>query len=359
MNRIDRYTAWLFLGYFIGGILVFVTIFMAVDAMSTTLAYKGVAPSVLASFYMYYIPEIIQKMLPVACLLGVVLTLGSLNKANELVALFASGMSLLRITVPMLILVVIISALGFLAGDRVIPMLTAQKNFIFYNDIKKRPSMYSTVKTGKIWYRSKNAIFNIKTLSQTGDKAQGLTLYFFDEVFDLVQMITAQSVDLKGTQWVLNTGSVTIFNKESSFPLTSQFKTKTIVMTEDANDLQSTGQTSDMLSQSELKKFIDRNRDAGLDTLHYEVDYHAKYSFAFAGLVMCLLGIPFSVSRARSGGTMLNAGICLGLVFAYYVLYSSGITLGQHGTVTPFIATWAPNILMSLLGLVLLKRLKR
>jgi len=360
MNRIDRYTSWLFLGYFIGGMLVFVTIFMAVDAMSTMVAYKDVAPSVMASFYLYYIPEILQKMLPVACLLGVILTLGSLNKANELVALFASGMSLFRVTIPPLILVIIISALGFFAGDRVIPQLTDKKNFIFYNDIKKRPGMYSTVKTGKIWYRSKNAIFNIKTLSQDGAKAQGLTVYFFDEVFDLVQMITAAEVDLKGgTQWLLSNGTVTIFNKESSFPLTSQYKKKTIVMTEDANDLQSTGQTSDMLSQAELKKFIDRNRDAGLDTLHYEVDYHAKYSFAFAGLVMCLLGIPFSVSRARSGGTMLNAGICLALVFGYYVLYSSGITLGQHGSLPPFVATWAPNILMSALGLVFLKRLKR
>jgi lipopolysaccharide export system permease protein len=93
--------------------------------------------------------------------------------------------------------------------------------------------------------------------------------------------------------------------------------------------------------------------------LAYEVDYQSKYGFAFAGLVMCLLGIPFSVGRARSGGTMLNVGICLALVFAYYVFYSSGITLGQHGTVPPILAAWAPNIIMGTLGLVLLKRLKR
>lgn len=359
MNRIDRYTSWLFFGYFIGGLLIFLTLFTAVDAMSTLSSYKNVAPGTLLSYYLYSFPEIISKLLPVACLMGTILTLTNLNKANELVALFASGMSLLRISTPILAWVILISALGYAAGDRAIPAATKEKNYIFYYDIKKEPHRFSTVKTNKIWYRTKDSIFNIKTLSAQGDKAQGLTMYVFNEAWDLVQMMTAHDVEIKGTQWLLENGTVTIFSKDSSFPLTTQFKTKSIVMAEDSKDLQSAGQTSSMMTQKELEHFINKNKEAGLDTIAYEVDYHSKISFAFAGLVMCLLGIPFSVGRARSGGTMLNVGICLALVFAYYVLYSSGITLGQHGTLPPLAAAWAPNILMGFLALVLLKRTKR
>jgi lipopolysaccharide export system permease protein len=130
-------------------------------------------------------------------------------------------------------------------------------------------------------------------------------------------------------------------------------------MSEDAQDLQNSGQTSDMLSQSELKKFIDKNKEAGLDTLRYEVDYDAKYGFALSGLVMCLLGIPFCVGRARSGGTMVNVGISLGLVFGYYLLYNSAITLGQHGTLPPLIAAWSANVVMTALALWFLWRLRR
>ncbi|MNJ96669.1 Lipopolysaccharide export system permease protein LptG [compost metagenome] len=349
----------MFWGFFIGSMLVIVTIFTAVDALSSILAHQGVTASALISYYLYYIPEIVQKMLPVACLAGVIMTLANMNRANELVALFASGMSLLRITMPMLISVVIISGLGFFMGDRLIPMMTRQKNFILYHDIEKNPAKYSIVKTDRIWYRSKNAIFNIKTLNKQGDVAQGLTLYFFNDDWDLLQMISAKEVDLNGTQWTLKNGSVTVFTKESSFPLTSQFRKKTIVMSEDAKDLQGTGQTSDMLTQSELKRYIDKNREAGLDTLRYEVDYQSKFSFALSGLVMCLLGIPFSVGRARSGGTMLSIGIALGLVFSYYVLYSSGLTLGQNGALSPVVATWGPNIVMAGFGLFMLRRLKR
>lgn len=356
MNRIDRYISLLFWGYFVGGLLVFVTIFTAVDAMSTMVNYKGVENSALAQYYLFYAPEIMHKMLPVACLLATILTLSNLNKSNELIALFASGMSLFRISAPVLVSVVLISGAGYWVSDQALPRLAVKRNFVFYNDIKKKPGMFSTVKTDKIWYRSKNAIFNIQTLSPQGDVAQGLTLYFFDEAWNLIQMLTADSVDLNGTQWVLRNGSVTIFSNETSFPLTSSFKNKTVVMTEDARDLQSTGQTSDMLTQKDLKKFIQKNKEAGLDTLRYEVDYHSKVGFAVTALVLSLLGIPFSVSRARSGSAMLNIGICLGLVFVYYVLNSSALTLAQHGAFPPLIGGWAANISMAGFALYLLRR---
>ncbi len=359
MNRIDRYTTWLFWGYFLGGLLVFLTLFTAVDAMSIMAENKGVLIDKLMKYYLYSFPEIIQKLLPVACLMGTVLTLANLNKANELVALFASGMSLFRISLPILFWVVLLSGTGFVVGDYIVPKAIKQKNYVFFYDIKKEPHRFSTVKTNKIWYRTKDAIFNIKTLTAKGDHAQGLTMYFFNENWDLVQMMTARDIDIVKNQWKLENGTVTVFSKSSSFPLTSQFKHKNITMAEDSKDLQSSGQTSGMMSQRELDHFINKNKEAGLDTVTYEVDYHSKISFAFAGLVMCMLGIPFSVGGARSGGTMLNLGISLGLVFAYYVFYSSGITLGQHGTLPPLVAAWAPNLLMGSFALVLLKRLKR
>lgn len=359
MTRIDRYVSFLFWGYFLGGLLIFVTIFTAVDAMSTLVSYSGVATGTLMQYYLFMAPEIMNRMMPVACLLGVVLTLSNLSRANELVALFAAGMSLLRISAPMLFWVALIAAGSYGLSDRILPLTARQKNFIFYNEIKKRPDMFSVVKTDRIWYRSNNTIFNIKTLNPETSKAQGLTMYFFSDAWDLMQMISAREVEIRGKTWILRDGSVTLFSSESSFPLTSNFREKTLPMGEDSQDLTSSGQTSEMLSQAELARFIGRNKEAGLDTLRYEIDYHAKFSFALSGLVMVLLGIPFAVGRARSGGIMLNLGICIGLVFGYWVLYSSSLTLGGHGQLPPVLAAWAPNLLMAAFGLFLLRRLKR
>lgn len=359
MLRIDRYISGFFWTYLLGGLAVFVTMFVAIDAMSVMVSYPDVAAGTLLRYYGFSMPEVIYRMIPVASVMAVIMTLSTLQKGNELTALFSSGMSLFRIALPMLIWVILMCGVVFLMSDRVLPAFAKQKNFVFFHEIRKNPSLYSTVKNERIWYRSKDMIFNIKTLNETANKAQGLTLYFFNSDWDLLQMMTAEEVDLLGTQWLLKKGSVTLFEKDSSFPLTSKFKEKTILMGEDSKDLSSSANTSDMLSLKELSQFIKRNKEAGLDTLLYEVSYHSKYGFAFSAFVMCLLGIPFSVGKARSGGTMVNIGICLGLVAAYWIAYSSALTFGNHGQIPPIAAAWAPNILASLIALILFRRLGR
>ncbi len=356
LSRIDRYISGLFWFYFLGGLLIFVTIFVAIDALSTMVSYKDALPSAMIKYYGYGLPEVVYRMTPVACLLATIFAISTLNRNNELVALYSVGMSLIRITAPIIFWVGLLSVAIFLISDRVMPSFARHKNYVFYNDIEKNPSRYSMVKNEKIWYRSKDTIFYLKTLNEENQEAQGLTLYYFNQNWDLVQMITAAKVQMKGENWALSNGSVTLFAEDSSFPLTSQFKNKTIVMSEDARDLSSTAQTSSVLSLGELSQFIKKNKEAGLDTVQYEVDYHSKYGFAFAALVMTLVGIPFSVGRARAGGTMLNVGICLGLVFVYWIFYSSALTLGNHGHIPPVVSAWFPNLMMGCLALYFIRK---
>lgn len=358
MNRIDLYVVKLFWGFFAGALLVFATLFLAVDALSTLVKFSGVDFSSIFLFYLFYLPEVLSKMIPVACVVATVMTMTSLNRAGELVALYAAGMGLFRVAAPVMISIGFISIMSFAVGDQVLPQVIKKKNYVYYNQIEKNPSKFQFVRTDRIWYRSKDTIFNIKTLSSDGKVAQGLTLYFFNNNWDLIQMLTANEVNLNGNQWELNTGSITLFDESSSFPLTSDFKKKTIIMAEDSQDLQSTGQTSDMLSQKELSKFITKNREAGLETSRYQMDYHAKFSFAFAGLVMSLLGLPFTAQRGRSGGAMLSLGMCLAVVFFYWIFYSSGQALGTHGILPPVVAAWLPTTLMIGFAFWTLRRLR-
>ncbi len=359
MNRIDRYILGLFWGFFIAGLVVFVTLFLSVDAMSTLVKFKGVELESLLKYYAVGVPEILYKMLPVSCLLATVFTLSTLQKNNELVALYSCGMSLVRICATLLISVTLICGLNLLLSDQVLPSFAKQKSYIYFYEILKKPSLYSTVKTNKIWYRSKDTIFYIKTLNDKNQTAQGLTLYYFDDQWNLVQMVTADEVVFRGSTWDLKKGNVTMFTKDSSFPLTSSFKEKTITMGEDSTDLTSTAQAAQMLSLKDLSRYIAKNKEAGLDTVRYEVDYHSKFGYALAALVMSLLGIPFSLGKARSGGTMKNVGICLGLVFLYWIFYSSSITLGNHGHVPAILAAWTPNFVMAGLASFFILRLRR
>lgn len=358
ISIIDRYIAKLFIAFFLGGLLVFVTLFITVDSMSNFVRYNAPTQA-LIEYYLLAAPGVMYQMIPVACLLATIFTLSVLGRNNELVALFSCGMSLARISTPILVLVVLISSASFAVYDRILPIVNQKKSYVLYVEIKKQPGLYSTVKTNRIWYRSGNVLFNIKTMQSDRGAAQGLTMYYFNSAWDLIQMITAQEVKFNGDTWDLLNGTVTLFAQDNSAPMTQDFLQKTIAASEDTKNLQQSSQGTDTLSLAELKRFITRNKEAGLQTLRYEVDYYAKFSFAFAAFVMSFIGIPFSVSRQRSGGAAVNVGITVLLAFGYYAAYTSGITLGRHGAIPPIIAVSLPNVAMVCLAAFLLFRLKR
>ena len=82
-----------------------------------------------ASSYLYYfgnkIPLIISQVIPLAVLMGVFMTLGGLSRTNELTAIRACGLSLLRITWP-LILVSLITAITILLMNEFLVPLSAR-----------------------------------------------------------------------------------------------------------------------------------------------------------------------------------------------------------------------------------------
>jgi lipopolysaccharide export system permease protein len=110
----------------------------------------------------------------------------------------------------------------------------------------------------------------------------------------------------------------------------------------------------------ELRRYIERNKEAGLNTVPFEVDYYSKFSYVFTTLVMVLLGVSFATSSSnRSGGVLLNLQKCVLLTLIYWGVYNSGLTLGRHGTIPPVIAAWAPNLLMIMLASFIIWRQKR
>ena len=285
-------------------------------------------------------------MIPVASLVGVVFTLSTLNKSRELTALFSMGMSIWRILTPIFCWVLVFVGLSFYLGDQVIPNAKKNKNYIYYVEMQNKPGLYSTVKTDKIWYRSDNIIFNIKLLNAEAKKAFGLTLYYFSPDWRLQQVIAAKKADIQDGAWELLNGTVTLFIDDLSTPLVKNFKSKKIGMTEELSDLQTTSSASDFLSFKELGRYIDKNREAGLDMTNFEVDYHNKLSFPFTILVMALLGVPFVITHQRSGGAAKNVGLILVMTFIFWTAYSSGMSLGKYGYLPPILAAWGPNILV-------------
>src|SRR2546423_9149897 len=72
------------------------------DKLSTYLG-RGIPKTRLAYSYVFFLPETISLVLPVAVLFAVVFTVGALGRYSELVAAKASGISFHRVVRPLLL----------------------------------------------------------------------------------------------------------------------------------------------------------------------------------------------------------------------------------------------------------------
>ncbi len=346
-NLVDRYISKAFLTNFVAGLVVFLTLFFVIDFM-TQITRFDVSLGTLGRYYGAYCFEIIYQFIPVAAMVGVIFTLSSLNKSRELTALFSLGMSLTRVLMPIFFWISLLVGLSFYIGDQVVPVTKKKKDYIYYVEMKKQPGLYSTVKTNKIWYRSDNIIFNIKLLDPDKRKAYGVTFYYFSPDWKLQQVISSGEATIGDNGWDLDKGTITLFVQDFNTPLVKNFDSKTIAMTEELADIQTTSSASDFLSFRQLGRYISKNKEAGLNMTAFEVDYHNKLSFPFTIFVMALIGVPFVITHQRSGGMAKNVGLILLMTFSFWVMHSSMMSLGRHGQLPPILATWGPNLVMML-----------
>src|SRR5213596_3902145 len=119
MTTLDRYVLreWakvFFLATFGFPLLVFVI--DLVDNLDKYLA-RGVSKQHLALSYLYYVPETVTLVFPVAVLFAVVFTVGALGRHAELTAAKASGISFHRLVRPLFLAAVAAFILGLVLGE--------------------------------------------------------------------------------------------------------------------------------------------------------------------------------------------------------------------------------------------------
>ena len=109
------------------------------------------------------------------------------------------------------------------------------------------------------------------------------------------------------------------------------------------------------MSLTELKQFIDSAQEK--DGRYYSalIEFHEKFAVPFACFALGLLAVPLGLQPMAG---RRSVGLVLGLSFfvLYYLMLIVGWSFGESGVYPPAIGMWAPNVIVSVVGLVLLIR---
>jgi len=80
----------------------------------------------------------------------------------------------------------------------------------------------------------------------------------------------------------------------------------------------------------------------------YLVEIHKKYAMAVTCIVFVLVGVPLGIMTRKSSGTI---GVAIGMFFVYWAALIAGEELADRRIVDPVLAMWAPNGIMTIIGI--------
>jgi lipopolysaccharide export system permease protein len=345
------------LGLSLSSLVVLYVVILFLQMMDVFVKH-GASFGLIIAYLLYRIPEVMfQWTLPYAVLLSTLLTLGTLSRHSEITAMKAGGVSLYRITFPLILVALGMSFISFLGNEDLVPYTMRKAQYISEVEVKKE-SPTTFFKNNKIWYHSDRRIFNIQLLDPKKQMLKGLTIYEFDDRFRCIRRIDAREARWADGKWFFVDGAIRDFDAAGAI-VTELFKEKEFTFKEDWRSFQKVDRDAAEMSYSELRAYIQKIQSSGYDPTRYFVELYSKLSYPCLSLVMVLIGIPFALKTGRSGGIALSIGVSVLIGFAYGVLFYVSISFGKSGILPPLLAAWAPTLLFGLAGVFTLMSIRQ
>lgn len=351
MRILHRYLLQGFFRIFGLALAAFIGIYLLVDFFEKVDEFlaKQATISQYLGYFLVKIPLVATQVAPLAVLMGVFMTLGTLSRSNEITAMRSGGLSLLRLSAPLVGVSLVIS-LGVLAANEYLTPLCAQKaNYMFYTEVRGKPEI--SYRRDRIWYREGAQLINIRLATPEAGTLQGLTIYQLGGNELLTGRIDAAAARFNDGRWHLEKGTTRHFDAAGgNLVKLERFDTLVLDLGKTPEDFRIVESKKEELSFGELRSLARKFRDEGYDATRYRVDMHARLAGPFACLIMAFLGIPFALQKGRHSSIALGIAVSVAIGVSFFILQSIAIALGYSAVLPPLVAAWSANLLFCLLG---------
>jgi LPS export ABC transporter permease LptG/LPS export ABC transporter permease LptF len=317
----------------------------------------------VGDYLLNLIPYILYNVTPLCVLVSVLITFGTLSRTSELTAMKATGISIYRVIIPVLLLSAAVAASLFAFDEFYLPTANRRQESL-RSTIKGKPAQ-TFLRPDRKWISGQT--------SRSGDPARIFFYQFFDadknifanltvfefepNTFILQRRLFAASAHWNATdsRWDFENGWERTFSGEtiSSFkPFTNATFPE---IREQPGYFKKEDRPSQEMNYNELSRYISDLSQSGFDTMRLRVQLNRKLAYPLITLVMAILAIPFALSMGKRGG-LTGIATAIGLAIAYWVVAGLFEAMGNVNTLPAMLAAWSPDLLFGLTGAYLLLR---
>jgi LPS export ABC transporter permease LptG/LPS export ABC transporter permease LptF len=341
-NILDRYIARIYLRAAALSFAALLGIFyIATFIDRSDKLFKGQATTgTLLQLLAFYTPQYVYFVIPMAALLSVLVTFGLLSRTSELSVMKACGISLYRITAPLIVLGLAWSAVLYGLEQQIMARAN-QRAEELDSQIRGRPARTANPLNRKWLVAHDGAVYHYTDFNPRTRAIRNLAIYRPAATWELESQVFAPSVIYSNGQWIGMRGWTQDFTARQS--RWTPFLQRTLPL-EPPDYFETEQPLADMMTVPQLKRFIDEQEASGFNVIPEMVELQKKLAFPFATVVMTLLAIPFGMTTGKRG-TLYGIGIGILLAVTYWIVGSGFAAIGKAGLLGPIMAGWAPNVL--------------
>jgi lipopolysaccharide export system permease protein len=365
MTRLlDRYV----LGIFIPALALFTVtllfLFVAVDFAAKLGKFLELKDTPLVSFilkfYLYRIPMLLVILIPAVLIFAPTFTVIKLARANEILPIATSGISLRRMSLPFIVTAMLASATMGAMEELVLPRIGIQ--------IAKSDAMLA--RRGYDWnvedYDGRTKLWAKHYTMSKQLLSEGVRITRLDDEMQPVEIITAKRAEwnTRLKRWVAFEGSVEfpldVIKKLGEKPYTRK------------EEIPPEGKVVECeLTPQTLQKDMGGSNLGSFGTLQTQVQemnkyphvpafvlrVHARFSFPLSPIVLLLVGLPF-VMDPHSKSFVKGLIFCFLLSLGFYLTHFQCADLGNKGRIPPIVAAWFPVLSFGSAGLFAFARMR-
>lgn len=356
---IDRYIMTELIVPFLFGMGLFTSLGLAIGTLFELIrkvTESGLPMAIGIKVLLLRMPGFIVLAFPMSMLLASLMAYSRLASDSEIVAMRSAGISIYRIVIPGIILSLIVSGLAFIVNDLVAPAATYQASITLEKaldeekpNFKERNIIYPEYKEVEQADGSKETVLNRLFYAEEFDGKEMQDLIILDRSQGDVNQITTSKTarwNFKDNKWDFNDGTIYLISPDSSYRNIIRFQHQQLELPRAPLDLASRGYDYAEMSISQSREYLKLIRLSGSEkkVRKLQVRIQEKIALPFICLVFGLIGSALGL-RPQNTSKATSFGICVGLIFSYYLLSFVTSSLGISGVLTPFLAAWLPNIL--------------
>jgi lipopolysaccharide export system permease protein len=339
-------------------------------------------PGLVVQSILLLIPFVLAFALPMGMLTATLLVFGRFSADQELTAVRASGVSLVALATPVLLLSVALSGVAaFINLDLAPRCRVAYKQLLLHTGVQRAASF---IVEDRFMEDFPGYVIYVKR--KRGTSLEDVLIYRLSKdnrMVERLQAARAQIISDPASNRVVlrlergqynnfetwTDGTFTQMDHALEYQAPNREKRDIDVSDMTFQELRDRLRQLERLAAATppiapagsdaLREQMRRLRAARTDlTLPVRIQMHRQVAFSFACIGFTLIGIPLAI-RAHSRETSAGVAMALILVMIYYAFVIVGQALQGRPELAPHLILWAPNFLFQVVGAVLLWRANR